>query len=332
MDFRKYQSIDNAYRTKTINAIMQGGYSEGEWVSTLKIHGANYAYYTDGSQVRRAKRSSFIENGENFMSDFKYDYTDNVLSMYNSLHVTQLSVHGEVYGGYYSHPDVKHIPSATRVQKGVSYTPYNDFIAFDIKIDGSYVSHDECIKLCTEFGIPHVPVLYKGTFKELLEKDTKFLDPLGEMLGFPKVKDNYAEGWVLKPVNPKFFVNGNRIILKGKNPDFSEKNGGKRGKPIKPILELTSEGKVYIDIIMQYINKNRLNNVLSHGIVQNITDKDFGKILGLFSKDVYNDFVKDNEEFNALDKKDQKLLKKRMNSECGNLIREHFLDIIDGEF
>ena len=69
MKFRKYSSIENTSRTKTINYITETGNADGKWVSTLKIHGANYSIWTDGKDVKCGKRSGFIE-GHAFYGDF----------------------------------------------------------------------------------------------------------------------------------------------------------------------------------------------------------------------------------------------------------------------
>jgi Rnl2 family RNA ligase len=336
MKFKKYSSIDNAYRTKTVNYITECGAATGEWVSTLKIHGANYSIWSDGKTVRHGKRSGFIK-GDSFYGDYNFDYDQNAINMTNHLRsIIQcdvVSIHGEIYGGLYNHPDVKRDASAVRVQKEVQYIPFNDFIVFDIKADNILLDHDFVIDLCAKYGFDHVPVLARGSFYDLMKMDVKFLDPLGTLKGLPQIENNYAEGWVLKPVRPKFFGNGERIILKGKNPDLSERCGGKRTKPPKVVIELSDEATKLKDILFEYFNDNRLRNVLSHGDIENITSKDFGRLLGLFSKDGFSDFLKDYEdEWNKLEKKEQVKIKKNMNRIAGDVIRPNFVNIIDGEF
>ncbi len=342
MEFRKYSSIENSSRTKTVNYITETGNADGEWVSTLKIHGANYSIWTDGKDVKNGKRSGFIE-GKSFFGDFNFDYDSNAKEMFAWLQdrlksdkhgeVGILSIHGEIFGGCYDHPDVDRDPGATRVQKEVQYIPYNDFIVFDIKVDNMVLSHDQCLSLCEKFGFNHVPVLARGTFYDLMKIPVVFPDPLSVMMGLPKIDDNDAEGWVLKPVDPKFFRNGERIILKGKNPDFEEKNGGKRGKPPKPVYELSDEGNRLKDELMTYLTENRLRNVLSHGDLEEVTQQSFGKLLGLFCMDAFSDFYKDNGvDYEALPKKERTITKKNMNRIAGDVIRPNFLNIIDGEF
>ena len=337
MNFKRYGSIDNVSRVKTVDYIIETGNSGGEWVSTLKIHGANYSIWYDENVVRTGKRSGFIK-GNSFYGDNNFDYTENVKEMYNFIKnnipsMKVLSIHGEIYGGIYNHPDVDRVDNATRVQKEVQYRPDNDFIVFDIKVDGIILDHDMVVMICNKFDFRHVPVLARGKFSDLIGMEVKFHDPLAGILGLPEIKENYAEGWVVKPVTPKFFGNGERIILKGKNPDLIENTGRKVGKPHKPIYNLTDDANRLLNIISGYINENRLRNVISHGDIETITQKDFGKLLGLFCQDIYGDFLKDNgDEFNELDKKDQVCIKKNMNRIAADVIRPNFVNIIDGEF
>jgi len=336
MNFRKYSSIENTYRTKTINYIVECGYSSGIWVSSLKIHGANYSYWSDGDVVKKARKSGFLE-GESFYGDSTFNYDQNILNMFNNLKkqgdFSTLTVYGEIYGGIYNHPNVEAIKNVKKVQKEVQYRPDVNFIVFDIRVDDILLDHYTVVELCDQFGFFHVPVLGMGSFYDLMKTPVVFPDPLGIMLGYPKLEDNDAEGWVLKPVMPEFFNNGSRVILKGKNPSFSEKNGGKKGKIHNTIIEMSKEGDYIKEELLLYINENRLRNVLSHGEICKITQKDFGKLLGLFSKDIFVDFLKDNKDkFDIIDKKEQITIKRIMNKTAGDIIRLNFLNIIDGEF
>jgi len=337
IEFKKYSSIDNITRMRTVNYIIQNGYATGEWVSTLKIHGANYGLYTDGIVVKSAKRSGWIE-GDSFYGDYNFDYTDNVLSAIKNYRrlidssISTMSFHGEIFGGLYNHPNVKRDKSAVRVQKEVQYTPHNDFIVFDIKVDGKLLDWDAVKEICDYEGFLCVPELARGKFDDLINNPVVFPDPLYKMFGLPEIEDNYAEGWVLKPVTPLFFGNGERIILKGKNPKLSGKSK-QTGKPVKPEIELSEDGKRLNDEIQRYITDNRLRNVISHGEIENITNKDFGRLLGLFTKDIFSDFMKDNgNEFDKLEKKEKVKLKKNMNKMAGDVLRENFVNILDNEF
>lgn len=330
MKFKKFGSIDNHYRQKVVNYILEGGFAQNEWVKLLKIHGANYSYFCDGATVERGKRTSFLDEG--FYGDHHFDYSDNVMDLFAFLGdhgVETLAVYGEIYGGLYSHPDVPKVQGYTKVQNQVQYCPENRFACFDIEVNGEPLDWDEVIYLCSSFDIPLVPELERGNFETLLMSDTVFPDPLHKEFGLPPIEGNLAEGWVLKPLEELKFHNGERIILKGKNPNFSEQNPVKK-RP--KIIKLSDEGNDVRDILCSYVTENRLRNVLSHGPV--IKQKDFGKLLGLFGQDAFNEFRRSEhfERFELLELNEQALVKKSMSKEAGNVIRPHFTDIIDGEF
>ena len=63
MEFKRYNDIENSYRSKTINEIYDLGYDKQEWVVTEKVHGSNCAFYLNHEGIRFAKRS-LRENGD----------------------------------------------------------------------------------------------------------------------------------------------------------------------------------------------------------------------------------------------------------------------------
>jgi Rnl2 family RNA ligase len=86
-----------------------------------------------------------------------------------------------------------------------------------------------------------------------------------------------------------------------------------------------------LEIFHSFISENRLRNVISK--VGQIAQKDFGKLMGFFSKDIDEEFMKDNkEEFEALDKVKRTKIKRMIMKDASDVIRSNFTDIIDGEF
>jgi Rnl2 family RNA ligase len=331
MEFRKYASIDNTNRAKTINYFIQSGYTQSdiEWVATLKVHGANFSYWTDGKEVKVGKRSGFLGNGAFYNYD-RLPYKDEMLDIIKDLGASTLTIYGEIFGGFYPHPDVKKIPVVSKVQSGVYYNPDVDFIAFDWVVDGKLLSWDEVKRLCRKYDIPHVPELGRGTFEEVMNISPVFPDPLYRQYGLPPIENNEAEGLVLKPVNPIFMNCGSRVILKNKNPKFAEKKGKKKEKKQH---KLSEKAQAVYDEITQYLTENRLRNVISHGELEEITNKSFGPLLGLFVVDALDDFKKDNPDMlESLEKKEQGLVTKMVNAYAAGVIRPNFVNIIDGEF
>lgn len=72
----------------------------------------------------------------------------------------------------------------------------------------------------------------------------------------------------------------------------------------------------------EYITKNRLNNVISK-IGEISVPKDTGKLIGLLSKDVLGDFLKEHEsEYALIEKSEQKILNTHSSKLATNLIKK----------
>jgi len=335
MEFKKYSEAENTYRQKYVNDITDRGLSGGIWVIEEKLHGANFTIYFDGTNFECAKRTAPIEEAEDF---FKYekvleDNKESVKKLFelvsNNYGVDYLSIYGELFGGAYPHPDVERNANAKKVQSGIWYTPDNKFYAFDLKVNGDFVmTVEEAKALFKEAGLFHAKTLFTGSFKEALEFNQIFLTTIPAMFGLPEIDDNFAEGVVIKPDVHKRKGDG-RVMLKNKHPDHIEKNRPPK-KPREPV-KLSEEGdKLYLELL-SLINENRLKSVLSK--FGEVTQKDFGKVMGLVVKDAIEEFMKDfNEEFNKLEKSERKHMTKALSKETGNMIRPNFLNIIDGMY
>ena len=125
MDFKKYNSLENSYRTKFINKITQEGHAGKVFVVQEKIHGANFSFWSDATKTVCAKRSGFIKEAEafyGFQSVLK-KYHGNLRSLFLFLQedrdAKEVVVYGELYGGVYPHPEVPRIDNSSKVQSGV---------------------------------------------------------------------------------------------------------------------------------------------------------------------------------------------------------------------
>jgi len=75
------------------------------------------------------------------------------------------------------------------------------------------------------------------------------------------------------------------------------------------------------EAIITYVTENRLNNVISK--IGEITQKDFGRVLGMFNKDVVEDFTKDYQKIlEELDKKEIKSINKSIGNLAMELVKE----------
>jgi hypothetical protein len=102
-------------------------------------------------------------------------------------HCGSVTLYGEIYG-----------PGIQGLAYGVEQGSYG-YRAFDMKIDGKYLPWDDFHGRCTQYGVEHVPVLYRG----------------------PRSNVNLAE------------VSEGQTVLMGSNPHMRE------GVVVKPLVERT---------------------------------------------------------------------------------------------
>ena len=66
MMFKKYNSIENAYRKEFIERVALTTINSNDFVVQEKVHGANFSLITDGRDLKSAKRTSILEDTEKF--------------------------------------------------------------------------------------------------------------------------------------------------------------------------------------------------------------------------------------------------------------------------
>ena len=341
MKFQKYNSIENIGRQREIDAIFYSGLNGGVWTASEKIHGANMSMWFDGAEMKVGKRSGFF-NHLSPKAFYSFDYVEfnEYLPKMRKLYelcgdkfvtpIDTITVYGEWFGGGYPHPDVPKSPQASRVQRGICYSPKNEFSAFDLKIGGRYVDVDIYESLLLEAGFVVCETLFRGTFEDCLDLSNEFQTTIPEKYGLPKIEDNICEGIVIKPNEAKFLSTGSRVILKSKNARHSEKEP-RQPRTKNPLAPLGPEADNLFKELLSFLNENRLRNVLSH--IGPVNNKMFGKIQGLFVQDALNELKKDrDEDLKALNKDELKSVLKRTQIEAALLVRANFLNILDGMF
>jgi Rnl2 family RNA ligase len=339
MSFKKYSSIENSYRKKfTDQALLY--YPDMIFAISEKLHGSNFSFTADEKGrygITCGKKSTFLSEIDKFFNfqQVRDKYKDRVLAVFEHIKSTkedvqQISIHGEIFGGKYPHPDVPEVNNQSKVQKGIWYTPENDFYGFDIRVNYKWLPKIESDEIFEKFGFLYNENLFNGALKECLEYPNKFQTTIPAKLGLPEIEDNFCEGVVIVPYKQVVNIGVQRLILKNKHE--KEVQGKKKDKSnrMQSQQKEVEHLKEHFDNIECFVTENRLRNVISH--IGQITNKDFGKLAGAFSKDIIEDFVKDNDSFIALSKKDQKYVTKYANNRACSMIKSNILNIIDGEF
>lgn len=346
MQFTSYSDIENVHRIKFLNDIKEYGLAYGDWTVTEKVHGSNFSFWVRDAEIKLAKRGGWIdEKTENFYGHEQVLIENNkslcvlfhLLSEFYKIPTSQLeyTIYGEIFGGVYPHSEVPKNPKATKVQKGVYYTPNNKFYAFDLKVNGSYIHYKIFEELMGASGFFWAKSLLISDLNTCLNYPNSFQTKIPEWLGLPPIENNICEGVVIKPLDARFFPSRDRVILKNKNERFIEvshnKVKEKKSNDSIEIIQLTQEQKSFAEEASDYITDNRLHNVISK--IGKITDQDFGKLAGLFTQDVLKDFKKDHsEKIESLDKDILKLIQNHIKTLCIEMVRANFINIIDNTF
>lgn len=306
MDFKKFSSLENTYRGNLIDKVQYEGKNGGLWMATEKLHGANFSFWCDGTEVKVASRSQFVDGTFYNCQAVINRYSENILNWCQGFRVETFAVYGELFGG--------------NIQKEVIYGE-KDFIAFDVVINGVIQDKQTAWRIAKECGINFAPVVLVGTLTECLALPNTFKSMLTPE---DYEGENNAEGLVIEPVEPAWFNNGSRIYFKNKTESFSEKKQVKE----KQVFELSESESDLMNELLTYNTEQRVSNVISKiGVV---TNKDFGKILGLTVQDMFEDFTKETERDPKVEAEDNwKQFVKLLQAEVGKTVRSEFLKVIE---
>lgn len=153
-----------------------------------------------------------------------------------------------------------------------------------------------------------------------------FQSRISEWLGLPPIENNTCEGIVIRPVEPVFLKNGSRMLLKNKNSRFAEKKSVKKRQPALFVEPGYSEELLNQLLIAEdYVTENRLNNVISK-VGEVSFPNDAGKLIGLLSKDVLEDFLKEHSgSYAGLEKSEQKIFNRHLNKLSVELIKKVYM-------
>ncbi|MDB4352961.1 hypothetical protein OAA60_05980 [Porticoccaceae bacterium] len=328
--FKHYSSIENSYKQPVIDYFSNFTTPDTVWCATEKIHGSNFSATTDGTTIKWGKRGSFLNDSQlsTFHSSHKIKekYDESVIKAFNHINnkfssekLIKIHIFGEICGGKYH--GFKNTGKA--VQKEVSYCPHIEFIVFDIFASfenndtdnnstyQTFLDTSTVVECCESSQLLHVPIMRTGTLTELISMNPTFLSHVYTMfdeLDLPLLPNNYAEGYVLKPMEEVHTPRG-RVILKFKSPRFSEKDTPK-SKPKNNSTKVSHESNVQslddetqsiLDRCYEYINDNRKNSVLSK-LTEN-EKLNNTKIIGLIVRDAFEDILKDFEPNSVIKKK-----------------------------
>lgn len=314
----KYPSIGNLEGIKNFT---------GEWVAEEKIHGANLSFHInyETSQITAARRNDFLKEDDKFY-DYKVileKYTDNILDLCEGLvpqlplteQIETIIIYGELCGG------------KPPVQTGVFYSDNYEFIPFDIATavgdKKKWLEWEYSRMLFLDNGFHIIPIVARGSFKEVASTSTVFNSLVPAMLSIDtdntgsdntdntcssdntdtNGKSNYAEGFVMRPVENIYDTYGRRVLFKVKNPAFGEvKKKSTSGNLKENSASISLNEELFNDVIT-YINQNRLDSVKSKLLETDL--KNIKLLAGSLCSDIVKDYpwteeFKESREFKKL--------------------------------
>ena len=304
-EFKKFPSLENHYQVKLVQLAEDLGFTAEPYLVTEKVHGANFSFHTNGTELQCAKRTGFIEQNEKF---FNYrpiveKYREGLFALGKALKANVI-VYGELYGG--------------NIQAGMPYKNEQDFVAFDLVVNGTPINKILALTLLTDYGIPTVPVVgVYPSLDEAMALNESFTSKLLSHTFAGDAAHAEAEGLVIEPTEPKWYPNGSRVYFKKKTKRFLEKGGNKVPKPTEKLPE---ELEAILLQSLEYITKPRFESVASK--VGEVSIKDIGKLTGLMTQDILVDMEKD-----ELEVPEHKQFMKLLQGQVQNFIRPILLTL-----
>lgn len=189
---------ENLYRNETVEFL-----KDINWEFTEKIDGTNIRIYWDGHKVQYFGRTDKTQIPSQLMNRlielFGGEISEEMFEQ--KFGDKEVMLVGEGYGA--------------KIQKvGNEYREDNDFILFDVCINGNYQPRGCVNSIAEYFGIESVPVLFEGN----LQKGIDFVKTKpNSTIGTAKM-----EGLVARPKIELKDRCGNRLIVKIKVHDFEE--------------------------------------------------------------------------------------------------------------
>jgi len=204
--FVKYTNIQNG------KLLFEKFLAGEEVVATEKVHGCNSrvsvigSLELAGSHTTRKKRPDEGDEKRHQGGASTYWYPWSIPGVADMLHHLQethnvVILFGEIYG-------LQSLKYGIDRRKGLGYR------AFDLYVDGKYLDWPEVEKICAEFGVPTVPVLYRGLF------DLAKIQEVSKGNSVIDGANHIREGVVVKPVKERRDPALGRVILKFLSDDY----------------------------------------------------------------------------------------------------------------
>jgi hypothetical protein len=289
MEFKKFTSIENTYRTKFIHKFNIE--PDVMFIASEKLDGANIQLvFTPNEEMKVGKRTAFLNKGEPFFDIWntlaKYQKELDILQQYANDLDKSVRVYGELYG--------------PGINNRVDYGPEKKIALFDMYIEDTLLTQNQLGFNFVHLGLSDLRPMVVG------------IDSLGTLLNYDVENMEHrkgAEGIVIQPFGTHIFNHHDeRLILKKKSMAFEDTRqdaidkGAGRAEP--------KERDIVFDLNLkfrQYITENRVLDIYAkYGKISEPSQ--IGQYIGYVLGDAKTDFLKDNTIPEDLDKNKTKEL------------------------
>jgi len=254
-----YQHINNLYKNREVLMFRE------IWAME-KIDGTSAHVKSKGGEL------TFFHGGgkqETFLSLFDEDFKKAFKEKTQDQDSYEITIYGEFYGG--------------KIQKqSVRYGKEQRFVAFDVKIDKTWLDLERAEKFVRALNLDFVP------YEKVNPADIEYLDELrvkpteqGRKNGVEVLLPR--EGVVLRPLITLVKNNGERICAKHKNPDFRETREPRKLSDEK--LKIIADAKLAAE---EWVTKERFKHVADHlaGEGVELSIENVGKFIPVMVEDV----------------------------------------------
>lgn len=316
--FIKYTKMENATERYVVY-IQRKGEDGGEWIAEEKAHGSNGSLTIDKDNVVKiGRRTALLSTKEDREKFFESDtilcrYQKQAINVRTDLVKSGQCKHDEKVMIYFEF--IGKTSTGKPIQHKVDYCPDLQIYVFGLRIGGKSQSRKVAETALDGHGFVYAPILFRGAFKDVVAWSKEHReDPSDIPALYKHVPDEpfVREGHVLRPFDgPR--TNG----IKDKGSLFSEVKARKGKKK-----EFSDDLSEHVKDVQRYITENRLTNVTSKELP--FDKKLTGKFIGLLTKDVFEDYEKENPDLLLLSRDERKLFNKEVGGACARLITRTF--------
>lgn len=184
-----------------------------EWIAQEKTKGVQFSLWFSKHEIKGANRHRFLREDENYFGwkVLRDRFTPKVKEIMRRISCKEIVIYGDIIGGIYPHFS---FDASSPIDRGTLYSPKNVWYVYDIVIDGMWQPQWYIYELLDEINVQmYAFELIKTSLGKILDYSQEDSE-IYEFFGLPKIEGNKSAGVVLRPLQPSFFPNGKRILLK----------------------------------------------------------------------------------------------------------------------